>query len=149
MQKRKTMKHIILFFACLLPCIVHADEKPTKGANAIIITNNLNAGENFKIAIEKILDLGLLVDRKDNEFYTVTTKPRNMDNCSTRVFFSIRCKDGKVIITGFHQFMETRADEWDPIVNRGMKGSIFNKTWIALCNFSSLFSGDREYIVLN
>lgn len=157
LQKRKTMKHIILFFALFFISLISFGQGgyPPKGANVVLVKNNLNSTENYKYAMNRLLDAGFSILRTDSNFKTITTDFKTVKDCkgmTNALFtFNVRCKDGEIITQGGYK-LDAKVTVWGVTVGENptpleFKGLYKKRDFGILMDFCDLFNGVQTYLV--
>jgi len=126
------MKRTLLILL-LLPFALIAQKQESivfKGATKITVKNNLTADENYKLAINKLLDNGFSIESKDAEYKTIKTQIRKIGNWTYKGFLNIRAKENEIIFSGmFDSGIEinvggvTTKSTFEPIVYKNSGGN--------------------------
>lgn len=96
------MKKLLLLII-MLPIFAFGQKSETtvfKGAKKILIKTQSNADDNFKLAIEKLIDEGYYIENKDSEYHTLKTQNRKIPNTTYTMFLNLRTKGSDIIIEG-------------------------------------------------
>lgn len=136
-----------MFLSC--SCFVNGQEK---GTNKIIVS-----GVSFDSVIYKLLDAGYFIDKRDSTLKTVTTLPKRFfEKPSSNMYLQIRVRDSVAYITGMFNMdvvmnnvlgLDLTFDyrSFDPIENKGMKGSVMKISFIKMDEFAKSFNKPVEY----
>jgi hypothetical protein len=125
------MKNLLIALL-LLPFFAFAQKTDTtlfKGATKIIVHNSLTADENYKLAIQKLMDNDFFIEAKDSEYHTIKTQPKKVGKWTFSSFLNVRTKDNEIIFqgmfkTGIQLDMGgvVDPDNFQPIVYKDMGG---------------------------
>jgi len=149
------MKTIITLLV-LLPVVLFAQDIPKK-TSKIIIHNNLNAEDNFKLVGRTVLQNDYQIEKKDKDFGTIQTERQSYSKpfrLSYSWYFDFVISDNKIVLTGKMTSDEldvnsntfASSDNWEKIQKRGMKKSLYWNTFQKMKEFSELFESKKiEY----
>lgn len=93
----------LLFILLLLPFAAFSQKTDTtffKGATKIIIKNNLNATDNYKLLIGKLMDDDFRIDKKDDEYHYLKTELKKIPNSTFSFLLNAKVKDNEIQFTG-------------------------------------------------
>src|SRR5690606_2693935 len=128
-----------------------AQNKPAKGVKQIFIENNKTADENFTFISKYLVKEGIEIQHRDKELGTINTGTFTMPK-SHPIALMFFCENGSIRITGkFNSEIDlnfgavTLKDDWEPIVNKGMKGSVYNKAFGVMNRFALKLSPELNY----
>lgn len=99
------MKKLILIILLAFPLISIAQKVDTaifNGAAKIVVSNNKSATENYKLAAEKLLDHGYIIDKSDKEFFQLFSGGVKVygEGVSRILSLYVLSRDGSIIIVG-------------------------------------------------
>lgn len=146
-----TAKFIILFvitaIMLTISYVCSGQDAIPKKANTIIVK-----GVAFIEAANKLLDLGYIIETKDNDLQTIKTVPKAVKKYSTaQMYFHIRVKDSSAIIRAtaglykYGTFTQVNLVYEGQVSYGGMKGSAMRITWDELNAFALSFNKPVEY----
>lgn len=97
------MKKYIGFLLIFITANCLAQKKDSvafNGATKIIITNNNGSESNYKLAGTALIDNGYSIEKKDSEFFQLTSSPKEIEgtNYFRQLIFNITAKDDQIII---------------------------------------------------
>ena len=130
-------------------------EDPPKKTWKIIIKNKKTVEENFRLIGEKLIDNDFSIEKKDKDFYTIQSSPKNLDKLNVSYYLNFVAKDNAIVLTGMSKMnitlnfgSVTSESSYDKIINKGMKGSPSKESFIVMFKFAKLFSeSDLEFII--
>lgn len=143
------MKRMLLLLL-LLPLLGISQEIPPN-ANTIIVK-----GITFKQACMSLLDSGYVIDKKDNDLETVSTKPRQYPKLwNAEYLINIRFKDSVAYFTGSFSAPPGGGLFFnEPVYNHCKKNgqpypkSMIRYPFILITNFAKCFEKPIEYLKL-
>lgn len=120
----------------------------------IVVKNNKTIKENFQLIGEKLIENDFSIEKKDNEFYTIQSSPKNLDKLDVSYYLKFVAKDSSIVLTGMSKMnlalnfgAVTSESSYDKIINKGMKGSPDKESFVAMLKFAKLFpESDLEFI---
>lgn len=137
----KIMKKIFLAIS-LMPIFCIAQDAP-KGTNKIIVK-----GVSYNDAAQALIAKGFALDKTDKDLQLITTVPVVFKKMASSVKLQVFIKDSSAYITGFFklqvQLMKI-INDFEPIVNRGMKGSETRDTFRIMDDFAKSLKGEITY----
>ncbi|SFD08297.1 MULTISPECIES: hypothetical protein [Flavobacterium] len=115
-------------------------ENPPKRTWKILIKNGKSAEENFTLVGKTILENDFQIEKKDKEFLSIQTSPKNLKKLNALYYLNFLVKDSLIILTGMSKINlslnyggVTSESSYDKIINQGMRGSVakesFNEMW--------------------
>lgn len=128
-------------------------EAPKK-AWKIIVKNNLTADENFTLVGQTLADNDFVIDKKDKEFYTIKTVPKEVRKRRSDVYFlTFSIKNNSIAITGQFNtnislnlgYIQSESS-YSKITNKGMSDSSYKNSFNAMHSFAFLLGKDLEYV---
>ncbi|SDJ95185.1 hypothetical protein SAMN04487898_105135 [Pedobacter sp. ok626] len=146
------MKKIYTILIVLLACnMLFAQQQAPKGSDKIIIKNDKSASDNF-ISVKLILaEKGIEIASQDKDIYQLKTGVAPVTKYGAGAYYVVFCKDNSIRLTGMFNTgfqLNMLVKDTDPliqIVNRGMKGSLFNEAWKAMNELAATLGGDISY----
>ena len=118
-----------------------------KKANTIIITDELTKDQFYDQITDILLEAGYGIHSTDRAQGTITTIERPFKDGQVRLTLLI--KDNRVVLRGsFSSDVIDYGDEWEMIVNRGQKGSIYQNAWLEFKKIADQISGTKEYLII-
>jgi len=99
------MKKLLLIILLALPFVSMAQKVDTaifNGAAKIVVSNNKSAAENYKLAAEKLLDQGYIIDKSDKEFFQLFSGGVKVygEGVSRILSLYVLSRDGSITIVG-------------------------------------------------
>lgn len=73
---------------------------PPKKAWKILIRNNKSAEENFTMVGKILIENDYQIEKKDKEFLTFQTSPKNLRKLNASYYFNFYFKDSLIVLTG-------------------------------------------------
>lgn len=152
------MKNIILLCIFFVYGTVSSQSKsnitPPKNTVKIIIKNSSDKSSNFNLIAQTIIDNDFSIDKKDNEFFIIETAPKLSNDKTSTYILKLVAKDNLIVLTGFakSRINSNFADipeEYEKIINKGMKGSIFKDQFNSMFSFAKLFVDNELEFVVN
>lgn len=140
----------IIFSLLLIPALLFGQDIPKK-ATQIFIHNDKTQGENFILISKFLLDEAIEIKSRDKELGVISSDvfKRGKGHPVALTFF---CQDSIVRITGkFKMGMElnfgsvTATDDFEQIINKGMKGSIYEKSFRSMNDIALLLGNQLTY----
>jgi hypothetical protein len=122
-----------------------------KNTNKIIIDTNQNQDENYKQALNILLDNDFEIGERDSDLFTIKTGLKPLPRTG-QYYLNLRCKDNQIIITGkFYSGITLEIydvdieDSIETIVNKGMKGSVYKNAFLEMFKAAKLFGNNLTY----
>jgi len=112
--------------------ISHVPKKITK----ILLATDFSKESNFGHVIEMLLDNDYTIARDDEKYGTIKTDMRPLKGLNGSYYLNIRTKDNEIIISGQFVLNIRSHPSMSDIINKGMKGSANNKSFIAMYEFA-------------
>jgi hypothetical protein len=126
--------------------------KPPKNTWKILIKNSNTKEVNYKLVVQTIIDNDLSIEKRDEEYFIITTSPKLTENESSLFYLKIITKDNLIIITGMAKSRINTSlagidEEYSKIINKGMSGSILKDQFNSMLSFAKLFTNSEfEFI---
>ncbi|POY34634.1 hypothetical protein C3K47_19290 [Solitalea longa] len=103
---------------------------------------------------KKLIDNDFSIEKKDKDFFTIQSSPKNLEKLDVSYYLSFVVKDSTIILTGMSKMnininfgAVTTESSYDKIINKGMNGSPNKESFNAMLKFAKLFSeSDYEFI---
>lgn len=150
-------QNIILLCIFLIYGIASSQSKsiitPPKNTVKIIIKNSSDKSSNFDLIAQTIIDNDFSIDKKDSEFFIIETAPKLSNDKTSTFILKLVAKDNMIVLTGvaksrINANFASIAEEYEKIINKGMKGSIFKDQFNSMFSFAKLFvDNELEFIV--
>lgn len=117
-----------------------------------IIVSNVKTGiENYQFVLNSLLDNDFGIDNKDSDLLIIKTEVKPAKDTGS-YYLSLRCKDNLIEVKGYFKMGMTLKfggvnleDDFDEIVNRGMKGSLYKNIFTEMFEFSKLLGEDLTF----
>ncbi|MEC5165160.1 hypothetical protein RCH18_000885 [Flavobacterium sp. PL11] len=151
-------QYIILLCIFFVYGIVSSQSKsnitPPKNTVKIIIKNSSDKISNFNLIAQTIIDNDFSIDKKDNEFFIIETAPKLSNDKTSTYILKLVAKDNLIVLTGFaksriNSNFANIPEEYEKIINKGMKGSIFKDQFNSMFSFAKLFADNELEFVVN
>lgn len=143
---------ILALLGLLVPIAAMSQTEPMKGATRITVNTSDVAATNYKMTLTKLLDLGIFIEAKDPELFTIRTQLKRLPKTSGSFFLNIRCKDDIILISGkvkagfdINVGSVKTVDDFDDISNKGMNGSILKSAFTAMNTIALQLGTDPIY----
>lgn len=150
-------QNIILVCIFLIYGIVSSQSKsivtPPKNTVKIIIKNSSDKSSNFNLIAQTIIDNDFSIDKKDSEFFIIETAPKLSNDKTSTFILKLVAKDNMIVLTGvaksrINANFASIPEEYEKIINKGMKGSIFKEQFNSMFSFAKLFvDSELEFVV--
>lgn len=140
----------LLFSLLLLPALSYSQTMPPS-VNTIVVK-----GVTFKQVCMSLLDSGYVIDKKDNDLETVSTKPKDYPKLWNATYvINVRIKDSAAYFTGtFTAPPEGGLFYNEPVYNHCKKNgqplpkSMIRYPFMIMNNFVTSFNKEIQYLKL-
>ena len=153
MASRKNLQVLATLGLVLIAfCGVFA--QPPKGASKILAHTEYLRQDNLDKVVNQLMENGFELEEVNKEYFFVKTAPKPFDKVSGDYYLHIVCKDSVITVSGkFNTNIDlnfggaTAKASYEPIINKGMKGSYYRDTFILMDEFVKLLRPRRiEYL---
>lgn len=98
-----------------------------------------------------IIENDFSIEKKDKEFLSIQTSPKNLENLNAVYYFNFTFKDSLIVLTGMSKInismnfgAITSESNYDKIINKGMRGSVNKESFNEMLKFAKLIP-ESEY----
>lgn len=152
------MKTVITFFCLTLVSSVgflRCHAQIPKRANEILVLNELSKEANFGLVTSALLAEGFEIEDANGQFFTVKSGLKSISRSSGKYYLYFICRDRSITVTGNFQsgievtlYGVTSTDQFEPIQNRGMQGSVYREAFVKMDEFAHSLNPSRlEYSI--
>ncbi|WP_281631226.1 hypothetical protein [Flavobacterium luteolum] len=151
----KNLAIVFLFITQISFSQNNSIDNPPKKTWKILIKNDKSAEENFTLVGRTILENDFQIEKKDNDFLSIQTSPKNLEKLNAIYYLNFVIKDSLIILTGMSKLNIsinlggiTSESSYEKIINRGMRGSVFKESFNEMLKFSTLFpKSEYEFVI--
>jgi len=144
MKKLFTLLFLILFFEAFAQDDVYytPEAKYPKGVSKITIETGLSKAENFKFCQDVLTNENVIIEVNEQSF-SIKTDELNTKKQKYPYYLIFFCKDSTIVLSGKFKLGMTiqvygvkSEDNFEPIQNKGMKGSAYEITFSEMVEFA-------------